>query len=248
MTCLAAYVFFDTEFTSLGDPHLLSVGLVTFDGRGECYGELDLHSKVGQARLAATPQDVREAVIEDKWGLFPDSVCDSDGSLGQRVGEWLLRVAESDSGGRVRLLYDYPTDFELLVGALKECDLWSSVRVVASQCNVAGETGSIGPELASEACFRSLRRRQPPLYRHHSLADALALRAAWRTWSFVHQRARDFARLLDIVGREREGWLYEWLASPALALDCQVPFDVLDHVDGLQVVVDALHRVKGGCA
>jgi hypothetical protein len=240
-------VCFDCEFTSLLDPHLLSVGLVTLDGR-EMYAELALESEVGQARLAATPWDVREGVIEDKWSLFPASVCDSDWSLGRRVGEWLLGVAESDTSGRVRLLYDYSTDLELLVGVLEECNLWPQVRVVANERNVAAETGRVGCELASEACFRSLRRRQPPLYRHHALADALALRAGWRTWRLIHERPLDFARLLSMVGANREGWLHEWLASPALAFGGRVALDVLDQGDGLQVVADALDRAEGNYA
>ena len=245
---MAVPVFFDTEFTSLLDPHLLSVGLVTLDGR-ECYAEIDLDSDLGRARLAKTPWDVREAVIEDKWGLFPDSVCDSDWSLGRRVGEWLLGVAQSDAGSSgLRLLYDAPADLALLVGVLKECNLWPEIRILSSERNVAGQTGRIGCELASEAAFRSLRRRSPPLHRHHALADAIALRAAWRTWHLVHERAVDFAVLLRIVGDKQEAWLYEWLAFPAFALGGQVALDVLDRDDGLRVVADALCRVEGGCA
>jgi hypothetical protein len=155
-------------------------------------------------------------------------------------------VAQSDSNGRVRLLYDYSTDFELLVGVLEECNLWPQVRVVADEKNIAGETSRIGCELAGEACFRTLRRRQPPLYRHHALADALALRTAWRTWLLVHERSRDFRRLLDVVGTRQEGWLHEWLALPAFALDHQVPLDVLDRSAGCR----SCRRVgpEGGCA
>jgi hypothetical protein len=240
-------ILFDCEMTSLLQPQVLSIGLVTLDGR-ECYAELDLRSEVGRTRLAETPWDVREGVIEDKWRLFPSSVCDSDWSLGRRVGEWLLGLAESGSGGRVRLLYDYATDLELLVGVLEECNLWPQVRVVASEKNIADETGRIGCELASEACFRTLRRREPPLYRHHALADALALRTAWRTWLLVHERSRDFRCLLDVAGTRRESWLHEWLALPALALDHQIPLDVLDQAGGLQVVAEALGRMEGGCA
>lgn len=241
---MATKVFFDTEFTSLLDPHLLSVGLVTLDGRSEFYAELDLASEFGKERLAITPWDVRESIV-DKFGLMPESKCDSEWTMGFRVSEWLCRVAASDPNGRVELLYDYIVDLELLVTAMGNCNLWPKVRLIAGEHNVAGETGSIGPELASEAAFRAMRRRTPPLYRHHALGDALALRAAWRTWHLVHERGTDFLQLLRVVGERQEGWLYEWLPSPAPALGGQAPLDVLEQADGLQVVVDALGRMEG---
>lgn len=243
---MATQVLFDTEFSSLLDPHLWSIGLVTLDGR-ELYAELDVESEVGRTRLSETPWDVREGVL-DKLGLFRDSLCESEWALGHRVGEWLLGVVASDTDGRVELLYDYATDLELLVGALQECNLWPQVRLVAGERNIAGPTGAIGPELASESTFRVLRRRTPALYRHHALADALALRAAWRTWRLVHERGLDFVQLLRVVGDKQESWLYEWVASPALALGGQVALDVLDQPDGLQVVLDALNRIEWGCA
>jgi hypothetical protein len=234
-------VLIDCELTSLLNPEVLSVGLVTLDGR-ECYAELNLESHVGRARLAETPWEVRAGVIQDKWGLFPEAVCNSDRTIGRRVGEWLLGVAESDADGRIRLLYDYSVDIELLTGALEECDLCSRVHRLADHLNIAGEAAGIGPELASEATFRALRRRQPPLYRHHALADALALRAAWRTWHLVQERASDFARLLKAASAQKEGWLYEWLATPYIGLDHQAPLDVLDQAGGLELVEDALVR------
>lgn len=39
-------IFLDTEFTDLLNPELLSLGLVTLDGR-EHYGELDLSTETG---------------------------------------------------------------------------------------------------------------------------------------------------------------------------------------------------------
>ncbi len=243
---MALPTFLDAEFSSLTDPHAWSFGLVTLDGR-ECYCELNPESEAGKTRWAQTPWDVREGVV-DKFGLFPDSLCDSEWAMGRRVGEWLLKVADSSADGQVELLYDYDADLELVVGVLQECNLWPKVRLVASERNIGAETGSIGPELASEAAFSAMRRRQPALYRHHALADALALRAAWRTWHLAHERATDFLQMLRVVGDSQEGWLYQWLASPAPALGGLAPLDVLDQAGGLQVAVDALHRIEGGCA
>jgi len=46
-------VFLDTEFTDLLNPELLSLGLVTLDGR-EHYAELDLTTDAGKARVKAS--------------------------------------------------------------------------------------------------------------------------------------------------------------------------------------------------
>jgi hypothetical protein len=51
------------------------------------------------------------------------------------------------------------------------------VREVVIPVNVNSITGTIIGELAAEACFRELGVRG--LKRHHALADALALRAAY---------------------------------------------------------------------
>jgi hypothetical protein len=237
---MACQVFFDTEFTSLLDPRLLSVGLVTLDAN-ECYVELDMESEFGRERLAITPWDVRENIV-DKFGAMPAAKCDSELTLGQRVGNWLLQLAEGSLDGRIELLCDYGVDYELLVGALEECNLWPRVRAIARKANIGIQTGTLGPQLASEATFRALRRRTPPLYRHHALADALALRAAWQTWNLVQGRSRNFARLRDVVGRKDESALYEWLATPAQALAGRVPLDIIDESDGLSLVVRALEQ------
>lgn len=51
-------VFLDTEFTDLLHPALLSIGLVTLDGR-EFYAEFDLTTDAGKARVMASSDFVR---------------------------------------------------------------------------------------------------------------------------------------------------------------------------------------------
>ncbi|MDY0748728.1 MbcA/ParS/Xre antitoxin family protein [Paucibacter sp. R3-3] len=238
-------VLLDCEMTSLLQPQLLSIGLVTLDGR-ECYAELDLASDFGKARLAETAWDVRDGVIKDKWGLFPEAICASEAAMGMRVGEWLLNVAASDDSGRIELMFDYPTDYELLVGALEECGLWPRVQAVTGIRNIANETGLGVTVWTREAAFRALRQRSMPLGRHHALADALALRSAWKAWTLYADRHWQFVRMQSIVGVERNDWVFEWIALPAPALGGRIPLDVLDQQDGLELVLDALHRVEGG--
>lgn len=231
-------IFVDTEFASLLDPLVWSIGLVTVDCR-ECYVELDRDSEVGRVRIAATPWDVREGVL-DKFGLISDSACESESAMGHRIGDWLRRVAESSPDGRAEILYDYGLDYELLVGVLEESGVWHEVRPLVSARNVAAEISARDSRLASEATYQALRLRTPPLYRHHALGDAYALRASWRTSYLRQHRPKDFARLLSVAGAARESWLSAWLATPTLALRGRTPLDTLDDAAGLQLVVDAL--------
>lgn len=166
--------FLDTEFTSLHDPHLLSIGLVTLDGH-EHYVELDMDSSVGQRRLKASSDFVRFVGVLDLWGLVPGANS-SHLQMGQRTGEWVLRLAE-ESGTRVEVAFDYATDFELMEAAIRDAGLWEQVRDLVTPVNVGQLTDSPDAETAAEACFHQLSGRG--LARHHALADALALRAAY---------------------------------------------------------------------
>ena len=96
--------------------------------------------------------------------------------MGRRTGEWLLGLA-AESGAKVEVAFDYSTDYELMEYAILDAGLWDQVRDVVLPVNVNSITGTITGELGAEACFRELRKRG--LRRHHALADALALRAAY---------------------------------------------------------------------
>lgn len=67
-------VFLDTEFTDLLHPRLLSLGLVTLDGRVH-HVELDLSSEVGRARLRASSDFVRFNGVLDTMGCVPSAQC-----------------------------------------------------------------------------------------------------------------------------------------------------------------------------
>lgn len=167
-------VFLDTEFTDLIHPELLSLGLVALDGR-EHYGELDLATEAGKARVKSASDFVRYGGVLDFWGLVPDAAC-TEWEIGARAGQWLLDIA-AQAGAKVEVGFDYSTDFELMEYAVRDAGLWDQVREVVIPVNVNSITGTIIGELAAEACFRELGARG--LKRHHALADALALRAAY---------------------------------------------------------------------
>lgn len=168
-------VFLDTEFTNLVSPKLLSFAMVSLD-RLEIYAELDLVlDPAGQKRLRAASEFTRDTVIS-QFGRVPKSKC-SAWELGYRAGEWLITRAV-DAGGQITLAFDYDDDFALLRDAMMEASIWDRVRPMLVPENIDRITGCIEGELAAEASWleSSLYRG---LKRHHALADALALRAAW---------------------------------------------------------------------
>ena len=170
-------VFLDTEFTDLLNPELLSLGLVTLDGR-ELYAELDLTTDIGKARLKASSDFVRYGGVLDFWGLLPGAT-GTEWEMGRRTGEWLLGLA-AEFGTKIEVAFDYGMDYELLEYAVRDAGLWDQVREVVIPVNVNAITGTITGELAAEECFRALGQRGGRgLKRHHALADALALRAAY---------------------------------------------------------------------
>lgn len=232
-------IFLDCEMTSIESPSLLSVGLVTSGGR-RCYAELDLATPIGRHRLAQTPWDVREIVIDGRWCLVPGASCDSDASIGRKVGRWLLEEAVQTSGGRLGLLHDYDLDLEILNGALKRGGVWSRLSVLVSAHYIAKETGEFGPQLAAEATIDDLALSNQPLERHHALADALALRAAWRAWRLRVDRPDVFEQLLARQARGDEAQLYAWLATTQADLAGLAPLDVLDQADGMDTLLAAL--------
>lgn len=170
-------VFLDTEFTDLLQPQLLSLGLVALDGR-EFYAELNLTSNIGKARVKAASDFVRHGGVIEQWGLVPGAA-GTEWEIGRRAGEWLIALV-TESEVKVEVAFDYSTDYELLEYAVRDSGLWDRVREVVIPVNVNLITGTITGELAAEECFRELcKHGGRGLKRHHALADALALRAAY---------------------------------------------------------------------
>jgi uncharacterized protein (DUF2384 family) len=248
--------FLDTEFTDLLEPQLLSLGLVALDGR-EHYCELDLTTVAGRARVRASSDFVRYGGVLDLWGLVPGAAC-TEWEIGQRTGEWLLALA-GESGARVEIAFDYSADFELLEYAIRDAGLWERVRDVVLPVNVASVTGGVDGGLAAEACYREIVKRG--LKRHHALADALALRAAYLR---IKDTAARLARLVSsgVFGRlvhtasaksrtpgdvtRIDGWLRQWLATGSPALKGQRPLDVAEEPGGAQRLEGLLGAMAHG--
>ena len=167
--------FLDSEFTDLLDPQLLSLGLADLEGR-EFYAELDLDSDIGKARLKASLEFIRYNGVIAPWGLI-QGASGTEWEMGRRAGEWVLGLA-ADVGQKNEIAFDYPMDYELLEYAIRDTGLWEKVREVVIPRNVQAITGTITGELTAEEGYRSLKVRR--LGRHHALADALALRTAYK--------------------------------------------------------------------
>jgi hypothetical protein len=176
MGSLPVMIFLDTEFTSLDSPDLLSFSMVSIDGF-EIYAELDLiRDPIGQQRFRASSKFSRDTVIS-QFNRMPRSKC-SASEMGVRAGEWLLERA-AGIGGQITVAFDYDDDFALLRDAMLEGGVWDRVRPSLVAENIDQVTGRIEGVLAAEASWLESGLYRG-LDRHHALADALALRAAWR--------------------------------------------------------------------
>jgi uncharacterized protein (DUF2384 family) len=243
-----ATCFLDCEFTDLVHPELLSIGLVELAG-AEHYVELDLETDVGKQRVEASSDFVRHGGVLDLWELVPGAKS-TEWEMGRRTGEWLLGLA-AESGTRVEVCFDYPTDWELMEYTIRDSGLWDRVREVVLPTNVDALTGTIDGELAAEECFRILAKRG--LQRHHALADALALRAAYLAVKgkaidlarFL--RTDDFRRLVNAAGGpEQESWTRQWLTKPAFGLNGRCPIEIAAEPGGVEVLEEHLGRIGNG--
>ena len=176
-------ILLDTEFTSLLEPELLSLGMVTAsEPAEEFYVEVDLQSEAGRGLAGRSSDMVRESVLP-QWGAIAGATA-TPREIGRRAGEWLLAMHErllaaaSKPERRLEVGFDYPTDYELLERAVRDARLWDRVQGILRPVLLAGIVTSMEAEIAAEGYFREQRSRG--LQRHHALADALALRAGYR--------------------------------------------------------------------
>jgi hypothetical protein len=170
---MSAIVFIDTEFTRVAKPELLSLGMVTLDGR-ELYAELDRTHPLGRDVASRASDFVRETVFP-QFGLVPGAT-GTLWEIGRRVGDWLLGLAV-ESQSRIEVAFDSDVDFVLLEQAIRDSGIWHRVCECLVPINIDPLTGTITGELAAEESYRASLKRG--LGRHHSLADAVALRARY---------------------------------------------------------------------
>jgi hypothetical protein len=156
-------VFLDTEFTDFVRPDLISLALVSEDGR-EFYAErTDYHRD-------ACSDFVRETVLP-LLGCVPGAAC-SRSELTRRLHEWFEQLPEP-----AVIIYDFEGDWLLLANAILG-------RAYRNPPANFGEPLHLGNSSITHPVFE---RAQSNTYTqdwpaHHALADARALMAGYRAW------------------------------------------------------------------
>ncbi len=168
---MASTVFLDCEFTSLASPLLLSVGLSGLDG-AEFYGEYALgSSKLKQ--LVRKANTFSQDTVLPQFGVLPQAY-ETSLELAKAVASWLASLPAP-----VQVAYDYGADFELLERLLQENHLWTSLEPRLVPTHVAYLWGDDSAQAAADESWRNTFAEHY-VERHHALADARALKAAYR--------------------------------------------------------------------
>jgi hypothetical protein len=248
--------FLVCKFTSIQDPQLLSLALVTLDGH-EHYLELKPGNDISRARIDRSSDFVRANVLVKMWRF--DFAWAIEREIGRLTGEWLLARA-AESMAKVEVAFDHATEFMLMERVLRRAGLWKRAAEWIVPVNVSAITGSTEGESAAEACYRSLAERC--LRRHHGLADALALRAAFVSVTetstckarVVHSDA--FHRLVALVDTwadehnpsrfDSEAWVRRWLMQRVHALDGRRPLDLIEEPGGPEQLESLMQAIDAG--
>lgn len=152
-------VFCDTEFTDFLDFELISIGLVSEDGRHELYLEVQA---IDRQKCNAFVQ----AAVLPQLGQVTDAVVGKD-KLADRLREWFSALPYE-----VMLACDSPHDRDQLSDVLDgewpaNIAGWLTLQPAAAQ------------PIFNEAVTQYHAAGHPW---HHALHDAHALRAGWQAW------------------------------------------------------------------
>ena len=156
-------VFLDTEFTRLARPDLISMGLVTEDGR-EFYAERTDYFETQCSDF------VRETV-QPLLGRVPGAAC-SQPELTDRVREWFRHLPEPAT-----VVFDSEKDWLLLAVAMLGRPHSKPPGDFAKRLYL---DSSIITQPVFEQAHKLTYTRDWPM--HHALADARALRAGYRAF------------------------------------------------------------------
>lgn len=187
-TCLRLYI--DTEFTSLAHPEGLAIGIVTDDGR-EFYSEADLRTRLGGQLLKRCGSFVLDEAVS-QFRLRPQAIAEP-ASIGTRLADWLIKLKVPE----FEVVYDYSTDYELFERWLQSAPAAHKVPTL-----VPAHVGYLldrADALSAQEASWSASEVTDGLRRHHALADARALRAAFRA---VHEAPASFDALAGAPMRE----------------------------------------------
>lgn len=147
-------IFLDTEFTDFVRPQLISLGMVSSDGK-EFYAEIPY-------RYDECSDFVRQAVLP-LLGRFPCAIHSKEG-LNKKLLEWLT---EAKIGKEyLEIYFDSQNDWDLFIEALS--------YKVPKWCKQKNINGSV-----DEILFKDYLHRNN-LQEHHALNDAKANKFAYR--------------------------------------------------------------------
>ena len=149
-------VFIDTEFTTLIDPQLISIGAVTEDGRSFYAISDDFH----RHRVSRFVADV---VLPLLVSDTPTCV-KSPARLAAEFADWLIQVAP----GGATLVADYEADLHLAQQLLHRAPTPPKANLHLMPQNIVQ---------SQQDPLNEFFRLNPSRRRHHALDDAMALRA-----------------------------------------------------------------------
>lgn len=157
-------VFLDTEFTNFVRPDLISIVLVSEDGR-EFYAERTDY------RHADCSDFVRQTV-QPLLGRVPGAQCDR-AELSRRLRGWFAQLPEP-----AIVIHDFQSDWALLAEA------WLGGSDCRQPPAKLGENLHLDSQAITHPVFERAQNHiytqdRPP---HHALADARALMAGYRAW------------------------------------------------------------------
>ena len=244
--------FLGCAFTNVPSPELVAIGLVTLHGQEQHYVELDITTPTARQLIDRASQFERDHLIA-QCGLPEFKRCCGD--LGLLTRDWLIALAPENS--RLLVAFDHPTRYRLFEEAISHTGVdRRAVSVVP--LNMRTIALSRGGEEAAGRCYRTLVARG--IRRHHAMADALALRAAYvnvvetsvRLTGVLH--SPEFRRLVTLLetmidtepNYDLEGWARLWLTEELYSLGGERPLDLIDAPGGLERLERALQMMSSG--
>ncbi len=159
-------IFLDTEFTDFIRPDLISIALVSEDGR-EFYAERTDYFPTRCSEF------VRETVLP-LLGRVPGASC-THLELTNRLREWFKQLPEPAT-----IIYDYKVDWHLLAVAMLGWPHSKPPGDFAKQLFL--DSNTVTHPIFEMAKNSSYTQDWPP---HHALADARALMAGYRAWTLT---------------------------------------------------------------
>ena len=162
-------IFIDTEFSSLSDPRLISIGAVTENGH-------HFYAVTDDVPVSACSPFVRERVLP-LLDAHPAPVRGSHDAVARAFSAW-LDESGGDAGGCV-LFVDDECDRELLQRLLHAARYRGGTTVAA--CRLLPIAGDAALSRAFDDWFSAA----PGRCRHNALDDALAYRHALLSTGFI---------------------------------------------------------------